>query len=122
MKIKATLLLILLSAILLNVPGKSCVYFFSAGNSKSDALVSSCKSENPRQIAAYKKQAANGIQDYYQTDEDDDSYNISGFQKPQNASSFSAVFFHSYNSNPTTTSSLGKYTPKRYLLYRVFII
>ncbi|MFN8238432.1 MAG: hypothetical protein U0T77_09695 [Chitinophagales bacterium] len=124
MKIKATLLFILLAVFLLNVTGRIGAYSHSHQYTAINPVADAIKSDNNNglQSPVCSKLLSNIIQDYYQSDEDDDPVNSIGVYKPQKASSFSATLFHNKCFNSTLTSLSGEYTPKRYILFRVFII
>lgn len=128
MKIKATFLLLLLSAFLLNAAGSiyssSHSHCYTPNNPVADAIASAGKYDYNigLQSPEFSKPFSRIIQDYYQTDVDDDSFNTTGFHKPQKAPSFSSVRIHDLRICYTATSLLKEATPKRYILFRVFII
>ncbi len=130
MKIKATLLFILLSVLLISKSDRIYARLHSnvqiAQNATAVDNTFSSGKETALKYAESKtcndNIAADVFPDYYPSDEEDDSIDNSVFQKPQNAYSFFYTQTHRYFFQRNVNTLSGNYAPKKYILYQVFII
>lgn len=130
MKIKATLLFILLSVLLVSKSDRiyACLHSniqIAQNTTAVDNTFSSCKKSALKHAeinAGSASIATDVFPDYYPSDEEDDLIDNNVFQKLHNGYSFFNTQTYYSFFQPSVNTLSGNYAPKKYILYRVFII